>query len=613
MISTERERWLAARPRGATVVHGVLLAAVIAYASFLRLDALVFTFGPFTHPDWLVALDQTIRATRDDLVPPGWTWQKMDPPYVGGDPVNYIRFAREMRHFYQAHVREPVFLAVTRFFLVPTANQDVAVSFASVSWSVLAVFGTYLVGAAAASRWVGLAAAAAMAIEREVIAWSPHGWRDDAFTAMVAFCAWSILRWWQRRTWRTAGLAGALAGVACLTRITAASFVLPAFVLMGAPVPRAQWRRNLTQAVWAAGLATAIVAPYLVNCYREFGDPLYAINSHTRFYRYRSGEPSEQPQGALAYVGDQFRRRPVAAVDTALQGLFVYPFEIKWRGLDIWNPRAARFLAWLAAAGLFAWIWQPAGRLMLVVLITSLVPYMSTWSVSGGGEWRFTMHAYPFYLVAASSVVVLVGRHVRELSIGRLHSLSGNLRAWRWIASRGAVLACLVAAFQLERFWGPSLLVRETLQAGEAATIGAGRFDRVFFREGWSSLITTGAVAARFAVSAQPVLYVPLPEARRYRLVFRVDPVPADDAPPQRIQVFLDTRPLGLFALGWDPSRVGMYSLEVPADLANRRLSRLTLVADALHPAGTAAALYPGIEPSQPVAFRLWHVRVIPL
>ena len=42
----------------------------------------------------------------------------MTTPYVGGDPINYLKFAREMRNFYAAHVREPMFPAVTKIGLM---------------------------------------------------------------------------------------------------------------------------------------------------------------------------------------------------------------------------------------------------------------------------------------------------------------------------------------------------------------------------------------------------------------------------------------------------------------------------------------------------------------
>jgi hypothetical protein len=38
-------------------------------------------------------------------------------------------------------------------------------------------------------------------------------------------------------------------------------------------------------------------------------------------------------------------------------------------------------------------LFSGTGRFMLLMLFTSLIPYAVTWSVGGGGEWRFTQHA----------------------------------------------------------------------------------------------------------------------------------------------------------------------------------------------------------------------------
>src|SRR4029453_12987382 len=119
---------------------------------------------------------------------------RVDHPYVGGDPINYIKYAREMRSFYQAHVREPVFLAVTRAYLWLLANEDVAVSFASMTGSILTIVAAYLLGTALLSRAAGLVLSFLIAIEYELISWSVDGWRDDTFMAMVTFSASALVR-----------------------------------------------------------------------------------------------------------------------------------------------------------------------------------------------------------------------------------------------------------------------------------------------------------------------------------------------------------------------------------------------------------------------------------
>ena len=40
-----------------------------------------------------------------------------------------------------------------------------------------------------------------------------------------------------------------------------------------------------------------------------------------------------------------------------------------------------------------------------MMLMLSLVPYAFTWHIDGGGEWRFTMLAYPIYLIASALAI----------------------------------------------------------------------------------------------------------------------------------------------------------------------------------------------------------------
>ena len=115
---------------------------------------------------------------------------------------------------------------------------------------------------------------------------------------------------------------------------------------------------------------------------------------------------------AMEYLRSKVADHPLRTIDTAVNGLVLQPFVTKWNGFGEWI-RGARFvLAPLAIAGLVAMAFFGAGRLVLVALLGSLLPYIFTWNVGGGGEWRFTMHAYPFFLVAVGVAVVGIVRGV---------------------------------------------------------------------------------------------------------------------------------------------------------------------------------------------------------
>ncbi len=596
-------RWSGRRQR---VLVALALGGILAYASLLRLDALFGKYGPFSHPGWVVGLERSVGAVRGTLVPDDWTWTPPDRRYYG-DPQNYIRFAREMRHFYQAHVREPVFLATTRLFLALTGGQDEAVSFASASFSVLAVFAIFLFGRALHSTAAGLAAAAALAIEREVVLWAPDGWRDDAYMAMVAWSAWAMVRLSQRRTLAWGAVFGAAAAAACLTRVTALLYLVPAIAAFVALGDRAALRGRATSAAMALLVFAVLTGPYFVAITLETGDPLFAVNYHTIYYLDHEGQDPNQGLSAAQYVARKFQATPVATTENAVRGLTDVPFDNKWNGFGSWLPGLGAALRLLAIGGLLGWLFVPAGRLLLIMLAGTLAPYMVTWSVGDGAAWRFTMPAYPFYLVAAVWCAAEAVRLVIEA-----RQPERRARLWRQAPLRLAVAAALVIAFVLFSRQMPYYVARESLRRGEATTLGAGERDRAFFVDGWTGLAREGNVTARLAAGDRATLAIPLPDRRPYHVVLRMDPLPFQTSPPQRVRVSLDGRPLAEWTLVYAPERVGTYEFDIPADVVTPGRGRLALVADFAKPMEEAGGAFPEIARSQVAAFRLWYVRVTP-
>src|SRR3990170_2193365 len=122
----------------------VLAVVITAYGGLLRLDAVVERYGTVDHPAWARVLTGGAPRWAAPLKPEPHQGRRIAQPYVGGDPINSLRYAREMQTFYQPHVREPVFLAWTRGFLWLLSDQDIAVSFASDAASTPALAGAWL-------------------------------------------------------------------------------------------------------------------------------------------------------------------------------------------------------------------------------------------------------------------------------------------------------------------------------------------------------------------------------------------------------------------------------------------------------------------------------------
>lgn len=581
----------------------IALAIVVSYGALLRFHALFATYGRIERPGWLSALHGPVTTAGGALSPGAWYWPRDEHPYTAGDPSTYLRFAREMTSFYQPHVREPVFPASVKTTLWLVGGADVGISLTSIAFSLLMIVVTYLLGAQFVSRPAGLFAAAMMAIDHDVLEWAIGGWRDEAFTALALLAVWAWIRVGRAPSYPAAAWAGIASGLACLTRLTSPFVWLPAaiyVVLAGASLSR---RDRLRVVALGLGVATILVLPYLISCAIEFGDPFYAINYHTQFYRQRAGDSAEIVS-TTSYLWQRIAAGPVAFADTLLQGLFVYPFVIKWSGLDMWRPGLGTVLSWLSAAGLLLWIYRSAQRVLLVVLFCSLAPYMTTWSISGGGEWRFTMHAYPIYLLAACDFARSAIGWVRR-------AWAGARPDWRLLARR-AVLPAAAIAFAIVWMYGaPYLMLREALVRGRSAVLIPSPRDAWLLPSGWSVLSTTGTVTARFNNAPWSRVRVPLPERRAYDLVLRLDPVPVG-TDVQRVRVFLNGQALSTFDLTWNPEIVGRYTVQIPESLVQAGVNELTFQPDRLVDAALVADRYPSIANAGSIGFRLWSVVVTP-
>ena len=582
------------RPSSSWAFAAALLITL--YGALLRLDAFTGKYGTLDRPAWARVVTHDVAPLARHLRPSAVGWQREPRPYVGGDPIAYLKYAREMTSFYQPHVREPVFLATTRLGLWAVGGQDAGVSLASAAGSVLAIVATYLLGATLVSPAGGLVAAALMAIEYDSITWAVDGWRDDTFTAAFLLSAWALLRFRRRASFGDALLVGVTAGAACLTRITALSFVLPALawiVMAGGPDRRAR----VTYAATALLIMTAVVAPYLISCAIATGDPFFSINAHTTYYRSAERLPIDHPMSAPEYIRMKFVRHPIGAFDTGVNGLFVQPFVTKWHSFDIWLKGLATVLSWAALAGLAMWPFAARGRLMLVLLLGSLLPYAFTWNIGGGGEWRFTMHVYPIFVVAS------------------IYAVAGVLRAARTrppmrpcvLRVAGVVSVAAIATATYEAL--PWFTTKEAIENGEAVTIEAGERARVFYRRGWSPPHAEGVVNVRVSRSAQTSVHIPLPKKRPYEIVLRIDPVAPDLQ--ERVTVLFNRQLLGRLRLSWDPQRVGSYRITLPVEWVKAGDNEITLVPERMVAAGSAGQRFAWLDPAEQIGVRMWYVRVL--
>jgi hypothetical protein len=215
-----------------------------------------------------------------------------------------------------------------------------------------------------------------------------------------------------------------------------------------------------------------------------------------------------------------------------------------------------------------------------------------TWTVLGGAEWRLTLFAYSFYLIAAFWVVDRTWRFARSAIAAR------DAKPWARLTSRqilqpAAIVATLVAIGGVWWVAVPYALVREAFRYDDAATFVAGPRDRLFLDDGWSGLVVEGNVTMRIAERPGATLRIVLPEMGSYALTLRIDPVDPSAAQQQIVRVSLNGAALDDLVLGWNPERIGEYRVRIPAGTFAPGNQRLGLHSDA--------------------AFKFWYVRVAAL
>ena len=560
--------------------RALLPLLLVVVAGGLRFEAVVGQYWHVDAPNWAREAAALVSRLRPDAP----RWGPQTDPYRG-DPWGYLQAAREPRGLYDAHVREPVFVLATKGLLPLVGGHEVAVNLASAGFSVLAVLATYALGARAFSPAVGFWAALLLGVERRVIALGIQGWRDDAFGFFVVLSAFALVGLLRRPSPPRALLAGVAGGLACLTRITSLSFLAPGLGWLLLP----PFDRRRARAVAAAALiAGGLLAPYLIACQLAYGDALYSINYHTGFYRARQGVEAGASMSWDSYVLSS--GTPLATLDTLLVGLTHYPFANKWRHFEWILPGLGRGLAVAALAGLVLLGFRPVGRLLLVVLASALLPYAFTWPVPGGREWRFTLHAYPFYLLAACVAVETALRALRPAALARLRARAAAAPR-RWLAAAAA--AALGAGLVWTGLAG-LLYLRgvEALRVGNALTLEAGLRDGFFFGEGWSRPEAVGQHRERRTRGERSFLHLPLTPGRDYDLTLRMglaEGMPEPVAAPLR----LNGTPLGELPLRFEPERLGVHHVRLPRSRVVAGRNRIEIR-------------------TGPAGARLWYFRIAP-
>nr|MBA3891879.1 hypothetical protein [Gemmatimonadaceae bacterium] len=230
---------------------------------------------------------------------------------------------------------------------------------------------------------------------------------------------------------------------------------------------------------------------------------------------------------------------------------------------------------------------------LLVVLVSSLLPYAWTWTLIA--DWRFTMHAYPFFLLAGALAIVSAVALLAWLRRPVLPDLYAVRAPVTWVLV--TVLGSLAASYVMSRVL-PVHVVREALAAGESHTIMALDRDGPFFGPEWRKGPGDG-MPTRVADGWRATLRLPLPPDANYEVTLRVDPwndpaAPDDDPAP--IQIVVNGQLISRCEPGSSAVRFGTCRVGVPARLIKPGSDRVLLAT----------------EPGRGRGFRVWYLIVRP-
>ncbi|MDP7250694.1 MAG: glycosyltransferase family 39 protein [Planctomycetota bacterium] len=391
-----------------------LLEFAVVIGLLLALAALIpclFNSGQRQNSTWiLLALIAFLGACyRWDFL----NQMRFEPP--APDALRYREIASDMWLVYDGQEREPLFILASKLSIILFGNSDSSLRVLTYILSVVLIPALYLTGRQLWGVLPGMTAAILIAGSGEW-AWSgARGMRLELFTITLLPMTWAAFTTKPPEKGRHVLWLGLSAAAATMARLTSLWFCLAAGAF-------ALWRRGWDRRSFLkfTVLAAGPILPYLVYCGFKFGDPMYAVNRHIKFYRNYElvnieGGITEEQMNRDAYGGPdvssfEFFFRQLSPAE--LTERTVRAFTTIFVGEHCWTRLAGKshVLYWLIIASYFVVAASPY-RLMWIWVALLIGPIAWLYSGTTGPEARIVMHtAALVYLFVGYSLQNVVDR-----------------------------------------------------------------------------------------------------------------------------------------------------------------------------------------------------------
>ena len=200
------------------------------------------------------------------------------------DTLGYITLAGQMQGPYDTGKREPLYLWLLKGWFALAGSGELQIRALTMVISLGLIVAAYkFFRDYTGQALIGVLIAWLLSQNPYLISLSVRGLRDEAFGIAVLAVAYLVFVPGLRLSLRGQAAGLAVAGAAAqLLRLTSAVFLIPLFAGWAW---KQGWRKSWLLMVAALLFVGAVFVPHLAHNSRAFGDPLYSLDIHAKFFR----------------------------------------------------------------------------------------------------------------------------------------------------------------------------------------------------------------------------------------------------------------------------------------------------------------------------------------